>query len=89
MEERSLLLQSFIDCDSTVDRLKLDLSELDVRLVNAFEEFAYEGRPPTKREVENLWSCVERMSRRMQRVSELTTAISAAADYERGKNDNA
>jgi hypothetical protein len=89
MEERSLLLQSLIDCDSAIDRLKFDLSELDVRLVNVFEEFAYEGRPPTKGEVERLWDSVGRVCRRSMRINDLMTAISASANYEREKHDNA
>ena len=89
MEERSQLLQTFIDCDGLLDRLKFDLSELDLRFVRAFEEYAYEGNPPSVAEVERLWESVEKVSRRLMRISELTTAISAAATYEREKNDDA
>jgi hypothetical protein len=89
MEERSLLLQTFMDCDSLLDRLKFDLSEMDVRFVRAFEEYAYEGNPPSAAEVERLWESVEKVSRRVMRISELTTAISAAATYERENSDDA
>ena len=67
----------------------MDLDLIKARLGLAGANFPTHLAHALVAEVERLWESVEKVSRRLMRISELTTAISAAATYEREKNDDA